>query len=162
MNRLPGALVVVDVKRENIAVLEANRLKIPVYALVDTNCDPDLIDYPIPGNDDAIRSIRIILNQLTDAIVEGLHMREDKDAIALKELDNESGKKPAGVDADKEVLDESDVEDIIEESTAKSADKDLAKKHPRKKLEDEKKEKKEIKKEVKKTAKPRQKASESE
>jgi small subunit ribosomal protein S2 len=71
MGRLPGAVVVVDTKRERIAVREARRLGIPVVALVDTNCDPDEIDYPIPGNDDAIRSIKLITSRLADAVLEG-------------------------------------------------------------------------------------------
>jgi len=71
MNRLPGAVVVVDTKRERIAVREARRLGIPVVALVDTNCDPEEIDYPIPGNDDAIRSIKLITSRLADAVLEG-------------------------------------------------------------------------------------------
>ncbi|MCE5244831.1 MAG: 30S ribosomal protein S2 [Desulfobacteraceae bacterium] len=71
MTRLPGVLFVVDTHRENIAVLEANRLGIPVVAVVDTNCDPDLIDYPIPGNDDAIRAIRLVTSKIADACVEG-------------------------------------------------------------------------------------------
>lgn len=62
MEELPAALIVFDVLREDIAVREANRLKIPVVAVVDTNCDPDVVDYPIPGNDDAIRAIRLILD----------------------------------------------------------------------------------------------------
>jgi len=69
MEVLPGAMFVIDVNRESIAVAEANRLKIPVVAIVDTNCDPDLIDYPIPGNDDAIRAIQLIV-QLTGATIE--------------------------------------------------------------------------------------------
>jgi small subunit ribosomal protein S2 len=68
MDQLPGALFVVDVNREAIAVKEANRLHIPVIAIVDTNCDPDPIDYPIPGNDDAIRAIRVIAHLLADTI----------------------------------------------------------------------------------------------
>ncbi|MFQ5847463.1 MAG: 30S ribosomal protein S2 [Candidatus Methylomirabilales bacterium] len=71
MDRLPGAVVVVDTKRERIAVREARRLAIPVVALVDTNCDPDEIDYPIPGNDDAIRAIKLITSRLADAVREG-------------------------------------------------------------------------------------------
>jgi len=71
MNRLPGALFVVDTQRENIAVLEANRLGMPVVAIVDTNCDPDVIDYPIPGNDDAIRAIRLVTSKIADACIEG-------------------------------------------------------------------------------------------
>jgi small subunit ribosomal protein S2 len=71
MNRLPGALFVVDTQRENIAVMEANRLGMPVVAIVDTNCDPDVIDYPIPGNDDAIRAIRLVTSKIADACIEG-------------------------------------------------------------------------------------------
>jgi small subunit ribosomal protein S2 len=71
MTRLPGALFVVDVKKENIAVKEANRLGIPVFAIVDTNCDPDGIDYLIPANDDALKSIQLIAKAVADAIVEG-------------------------------------------------------------------------------------------
>lgn len=69
MTKLPDVVVVIDTPREEIAVAEANRLGIPVIAIVDTNCDPEKIAYPIPGNDDAIRSIRIILQHLVDAIV---------------------------------------------------------------------------------------------
>ena len=68
MDNLPGAMFVVDVKREAIAVAEANRLKIPVIAVVDTNCDPDPIDYPIPGNDDAIRAVRIMVDSISGTI----------------------------------------------------------------------------------------------
>jgi small subunit ribosomal protein S2 len=75
MERLPDALVVIDTNREEIAVAEAARLKIPLVAIVDTNCDPERIDYPIAGNDDAIRSIRVILQKLVDAIVEGQGLR---------------------------------------------------------------------------------------
>jgi len=64
----PAAMFVVDIKREHNAVAEARRLKIPIVALVDTNCDPDLVDYPIPGNDDAIRSVRMILSVVTQAV----------------------------------------------------------------------------------------------
>lgn len=68
MDSLPGALFVVDVMRETIAVAEANRLKIPVIAVVDTNCDPDPIDYPIPGNDDAIRAVRLMIDAMASTI----------------------------------------------------------------------------------------------
>lgn len=68
MEKFPAAMFVVDVKREHNAVAEARRLKIPVVAIVDTNCDPDLVDYPIAGNDDAIRSVRVILNAIASAI----------------------------------------------------------------------------------------------
>ena len=71
MERLPGAVFVVDPKREELLVKEANRLEIPVVALTDTNCDPEVVDYVIPGNDDAIRSISLISRLVADAIVEG-------------------------------------------------------------------------------------------
>jgi small subunit ribosomal protein S2 len=71
MTELPGALFVIDLEKEKIAVAEARRMKIPVIALVDTNCDPDLVDYVIPGNDDAIRSIRLVCSSLADAALEG-------------------------------------------------------------------------------------------
>ncbi len=70
MEKLPDALVVIDTLREEIAVAEANRLKIPIIAIVDTNCDPEKIEYPIAGNDDAIRSIRVILQKLVQSIIE--------------------------------------------------------------------------------------------
>ncbi|MDB6152655.1 MAG: rpsB, partial [Chthoniobacteraceae bacterium] len=71
MEKLPDVMVVIDTTREAIAVAEAKRLKIPIVAIVDTNANPELIDYPIAGNDDAIRAIRIILQKVVDAIVTG-------------------------------------------------------------------------------------------
>ncbi|CAN5578391.1 hypothetical protein BH23BAC4_BH23BAC4_15410 [soil metagenome] len=71
MPRLPGALFVVDVRREHIAVEEARRLDIPVIALLDTNCDPDLVDFPVPANDDAMKSIQVFARHISDAILEG-------------------------------------------------------------------------------------------
>ncbi|MFA5059777.1 MAG: 30S ribosomal protein S2 [Candidatus Omnitrophota bacterium] len=69
--RLPQAIVMVDSKKEEIAVREASRLKIPIVGFIDTNCDPDSIDYVIPGNDDALKSIRLVVSLLTDSIIEG-------------------------------------------------------------------------------------------
>ena len=90
MKRLPGGLFVVDPKRESIAVKEAQKLKIPIVAIVDTNCDPDDIDYIIPGNDDAIRAIKLFSSKIADAVIEGKrkleeHMQADtdKEAAAL-------------------------------------------------------------------------------
>jgi small subunit ribosomal protein S2 len=71
MEKKPDAVVIVDSARETIAVAEARRLEIPIIAIVDTNADPSIITYPIPGNDDAIRSIRVILQNLVDAMVAG-------------------------------------------------------------------------------------------
>jgi small subunit ribosomal protein S2 len=83
MEKHPDAIVVIDTMREGIAVAEANRLNIPVVAIVDTNADPDLIKYPIAGNDDAIRAIRIVLQKLVDAIVSTNTGRSKKDQEAL-------------------------------------------------------------------------------
>ncbi|HEY8449601.1 MAG TPA: 30S ribosomal protein S2 [Bacillota bacterium] len=71
MKELPQALYVVDPRREQIAVTEARRLGIPIVAIVDTNCDPEEVDYPIPGNDDAIRAVKLITSRIADAILEG-------------------------------------------------------------------------------------------
>jgi len=94
MTRLPGALFVVDIKRENIAVKEAQKLNIPIFAMVDTNSDPRNIDYVIPSNDDASKSIDKILGYVTDAISEGLSERK-----AIKE--NDKAEKEAKIEAKK-------------------------------------------------------------
>jgi small subunit ribosomal protein S2 len=80
MSRLPDALFVVDTRKEKIAVDEARKLKIPVIGVVDTNCDPDEIDYVIPGNDDALRAIRLFASRIADAIAGGRGMRESAQA----------------------------------------------------------------------------------
>ena len=87
MTEMPGALFVVDVGKESIAVAEARRVGVPIVALVDSDCDPDLIDYPIPGNDDAIRSIRLITGRIADGIIEGNNQRL---ALDVDELDEET------------------------------------------------------------------------
>ena len=76
MSSLPGALVVIDPKKEAIAVKEANRTGIPVVAMADTNCNPNLLDYPIPCNDDAIRAVRLVTARVADAVLEGNQRRE--------------------------------------------------------------------------------------
>ena len=86
MTRLPGALFVVDIKKEHIAVAEAQKLNIPIFAIVDTNSDPRLVDFIIPANDDASKSIDKVLSFVTDAIAEGLADRKtDKEKVAKKE-----------------------------------------------------------------------------
>ncbi|MCC5920849.1 MAG: 30S ribosomal protein S2 [Cyclobacteriaceae bacterium] len=90
LNRLPSALFVVDVKREHIAIKEAQKLNIPVFAIVDTNSNPGPVDYPIPGNDDAWKSINILVKAFGKAIDEGLSERKkDKDDANLKEQEAE-------------------------------------------------------------------------
>lgn len=93
MNRIPGLLIVVDTRKEKIAVSEARRLSIPICAIIDTNCEPDPITFPIPGNDDAIRSIKILLSIITDTILEGMQMHADEEGIAEKEKALEEAEK---------------------------------------------------------------------
>ena len=86
LNRLPAALFVIDIKREHIAVAEAQKLNIPVFAMVDTNSDPNQVDYPIPANDDAFKSIQLITSYISAAMEEGLQERKkDKDDTKLAE-----------------------------------------------------------------------------
>jgi small subunit ribosomal protein S2 len=95
MNKLPGALVIVDIKKETIAVSEAKRLSIPIFAIVDTNCDPDIIDHIIPANDDAVKTIELIVKTLADAIIEGnLKAKEIKaeDSAATERVKKEQEK----------------------------------------------------------------------
>jgi small subunit ribosomal protein S2 len=91
MGRLPGALVVVDTKKEGIAVAEANILGIPVFAVLDTNCDPDLITYPIPGNDDAIRSVGLILHALSESVIEGMQNIQQPEQVETAAPSRDSG-----------------------------------------------------------------------
>ncbi|MBU1096213.1 MAG: 30S ribosomal protein S2 [Bacteroidetes bacterium] len=104
LNKLPGALFIVDIKKEAIAVKEALRLNIPLFAIVDTNCDPDNIDYIIPGNDDAVRAIDLIVNVMADAVIEG--NAQAKEYKAGEAAEKERLKKERG---DEEKDDESKV-----------------------------------------------------
>ena len=79
MNKLPGAIFIIDPKKERIAVTEARKLGIPTVAIVDTNCDPDEIDYVIPGNDDAIRAVKLITGKMADAVIEGHYANADQE-----------------------------------------------------------------------------------
>ena len=93
MGELPGAVFMVDVVKEHIAVTEARRLEIPIVAVVDTNCDPDLIDYPIPGNDDALRSIKLFASKVADACLLGQRFGRERASQARNrggDNDNES------------------------------------------------------------------------
>ena len=94
LNRLPAALFIVDINKEHIAVAEARRLNIPTFALVDTNCNPDLVDFPIPANDDASKSIAVILRYMVEAIQEGLNERAmSKEAPAEENAPEEDAPK---------------------------------------------------------------------
>ncbi len=102
MKRLPGALFIVDVKKEAIAVNEARRLNIPIFAIVDTNCDPDPIDFPIPGNDDSTKSIRIFTHEIADHILEAKQIAEAKkkeeykEKVTEEDIENAKKEKAAG------------------------------------------------------------------
>ena len=86
MKKLPGALFIVDPRKEHIAVLEAHKLNIPIVATVDTNCDPDEIDYLIPANDDAIRAVKLLAGKMADAVLEGRQgVQEEQEAAATAE-----------------------------------------------------------------------------
>jgi small subunit ribosomal protein S2 len=89
MTALPSAIFIVDTTKEYIAVAEALRVNIPIVSLVDTNCDPDVIDYPVPSNDDAIRAIKLLTARMADAVLEGLTAREFAEQAALEAEDVE-------------------------------------------------------------------------
>jgi len=86
MNKLPGAIFIIDPRKERIAIAEARKLGIPTVAIVDTNCDPDEVDYVIPGNDDAIRAVKLITSIVANAVIEG---REGRDALGTVEVEEE-------------------------------------------------------------------------
>jgi small subunit ribosomal protein S2 len=90
MDRLPQAIFVLDTKKEHIAVTEANKLGVPVVAVVDTNCDPDVIDYVIPGNDDAIRSGTLLSRVIADAVIEGKHIASLRTPVTTRSADDEA------------------------------------------------------------------------
>src|SRR5207237_1773841 len=98
MSRLPDAVFVVDTKKEKIAVDEARKLKIPVIGIVDTNSDPDEVDFVIPGNDDALRAIRLFASRIADAVVAGRDMKQSADAEAAREAADEAAVAAAGED----------------------------------------------------------------
>jgi small subunit ribosomal protein S2 len=123
MDDLPGAVFIVDPKREYIAVKEVKKMGIPVIAITDTNCDPDDIDYIIPGNDDAIRSIRLICSKIADACITGHNLAEEKlradaETMKVKEAEIDKYDKPAPSEGEKkgpEVIVISKKENDIEE-----------------------------------------------
>lgn len=96
MDELPGAVFVVDPKREKIAVREARKLGIPVVAIADSNCDPDEIDFIIPGNDDAIRAIRLICSKVADACVEGHDLAEERLKAEVELIKEQEAAEEAG------------------------------------------------------------------
>ncbi len=133
MSRLPGAMFVVDIKKESIAIKEAKRLDIPVFAVVDTNCDPDLVDYIVPANDDAVKTIELIVRHMADAVIEGNQkMQEHKAEEAAekerlkKEREEEKIRNKEKAEAEREeakkeqaAKDQAKKEEIAKEQAAK-------------------------------------------
>ena len=127
MTRLPGALFVVDIRREQIAVKEAQKLNIPIFAMVDTNCDPREVDFAIPSNDDASKSINIILNYVSNAIKEGLSERQkEKDQADLIKEKEET--------PEEKTTDSENTQETSQEIKEKSTNSTKKKKRVRKKI----------------------------
>ncbi|AIH03578.1 30S ribosomal protein S2 [Thermodesulfobacterium commune] len=124
METLPQALFVVDPVHEEIAVKEARKLGIPIVAIVDTNCDPDLIDYIIPGNDDAIRAVKLITGKIADACLEGLEIYKEKVAA---QTDKELSLEEEFLKRDEEAAAEAILEEILAEEKKEAEFEELAK-----------------------------------
>ena len=117
MTRLPDAIFVIDSNKEQIAVRESRKLGIPVVAVVDTNCDPSEVDFVIPGNDDALRAIRLFTSKISESIAEGVHARDDKQMADIQAV---AAPEPAVADADElaaEVAVEGEIPAAIPEGT---------------------------------------------
>ena len=146
MVKLPQAIIIVDPKKEMNAIREARKLNIPVFGLVDTNCDPDDVDYVIPANDDAVRSVKVVVGVLNNAICESRNLEmvdyvteEDKNKKDAKEVNMQKVVESVSIRKDEEFEEQEDeVEEVVEKETSKEAKKEV---------------KKEIEKEVKETKK---------
>jgi small subunit ribosomal protein S2 len=123
MDELPDALFVIDTVHEHIAVREANRLGIPVIAVVDTNCDPEEVDFPVPGNDDAIRAIRLFTSRIADNVLEGLNLADERYVGQEEEPAEEAAEATEVVEPPAE---EAAVEPPAEEAAAKPAEAEAA------------------------------------
>jgi small subunit ribosomal protein S2 len=110
MEKLPDAIVVIDPNKEQIAVKEAQKMNIPVVALVDTNCDPEEINYVIPGNDDALRSVRLIVSKLADAVIEGVEMRKQEEEMVARQEAEEAAEDEVEVKVPETPVDKSEDE----------------------------------------------------
>lgn len=132
LNRVPDIIYVVDTVREDLAVTEANKLGVTVVAIADTNCDPDKIDYPIPGNDDAIKAIQLITSKIADAVLEGKKLRESTgmavETMSIEEelLARESQIMESGYTGAKNHSKEERLSEIIEKETKENAEENLA------------------------------------
>jgi small subunit ribosomal protein S2 len=117
MTRLPDAIFIIDVKKEEIAVAEANRLGIPIVAVVDTNCSPEGIDYVIPGNDDALRAVRLFASRISDAIVEGNQIATEGGVAAQTGDETTNGDGPVIAVTEVAAVEAKEVEGAQPEST---------------------------------------------
>jgi len=137
MEKMPAAVVVIDTNKEDTAVLEALKLGIPIIALVDTNSDPTPIDYPVPGNDDATKSIKVIVSMLAEAVVEGRQkfLSYLSDQEALKNVAQQAALDEPAVKPEEEVKIK-EIEELIESTTPESAEAKAAKKSRIKPVED--------------------------
>ena len=126
MKKLPSAIVIVDPRKEENAIKEAKILNIPVFGVVDTNCDPDMVDYVIPGNDDAVRSVKLMLGVLTNAIAEVNgkevidYLTEDDKNKADKKAKKQSDEEPKAAKAEEVVVNAQEEEKVVEEQPIKS------------------------------------------
>lgn len=120
MNRIPSALWIIDTNKEHIAVSEAKKLNIPVVAILDTNCDPDVVDYPVPGNDDAIRSTALLSRVISTAVEEGRKARAERELNAAREAAGEAAAEAAvAVEEAAETVVEEVVEAAVEVAETK-------------------------------------------
>lgn len=153
MTELPKAMIIVDPKKEEIAIKEAHKLNIPVFGIVDTNCDPDVVDYVIPGNDDAVRAVKVVLNALTNAIAT-VNGNEIVDVIS------EDDSKKEDIKEEKEVKVVEEKEEVVEEK--KTTKKATKKEEKAEEVVEEKKTTKKVAKEEEKEEKPAKKATKKE
>ena len=119
MRGLPGALFVVDPNKEHLAVSEARKLNIPIVGIVDTNCDPDEVDYVIPGNDDAIRSIKLIASAMADAVIEA---KEGEEGLALRrQMEAQMQAENASAEEDTAESPAEEIAEVADEVTSEEA-----------------------------------------
>ena len=140
MKKLPGALIIVDPRQEEIAIKEARKLKIPVFGIVDTNCDPDMVDYVIPANDDAVRSVKLVIGALTNAVAE-INGNEIMDCVSPEDQKKASKKEEA-----KEKQESVKTEEVKEVKETKKVKKEAPKKETKKEEKPAKKETKKVEK----------------
>lgn len=134
MKDLPGAIFIIDTRKESIAVAEARRMGIPIIAVVDTNCNPDVIDYPIPGNDDAIRAITLFTQMISDAVIDADNEVGIEIIETLQDDDEESPEGSEAVEEEEETLNydpeqgvnEEAVEEVVEKEAVKNEEDDSA------------------------------------